>query len=397
MANPQKKQRRVIVIVLDSAGIGELPDAASFNDIGAATIQHIAEAVGGLKLPNLEALGLGTLAAIKGVAAVPAPQGYIGKMAELSIGKDTTTGHWELMGLIVKDAFRTYPTGFPLELIEQFVAATGRGVLGNKAASGTAIIDELGAEHLATGKWILYTSADSVFQLAAHEEKIPLAELYKACETARKLADSWRIGRVIARPFVGKPGSFVRTPHRHDYSMPPVGPTVLTALEKAGIPVVGVGKINDIFAGVGVGRSYSIVDNADGLARSLALISELTYGLLFVNLVDFDMQYGHRRDAPGYAHALQEFDQALPRVLAALEQQDLLVVTADHGCDPTFAEHTDHTREYVPLIVWSPCLKTGGSLGVRASFADVGATVAEAFGVGWQGAGTSFFRELSGG
>jgi phosphopentomutase len=396
MTNLEKKQRRVVVVVLDSAGIGELPDAASYGDVGAATLQHTAQAVGGLTVPHLEALGLGNIAPIAGVAAVPAPQGYVGKMAEVSLGKDTTTGHWELMGLIIKNAFRTFPFGFPAELIEKFVAATGHGVLGNKTASGTAIIDELGAEHLATGKWILYTSADSVFQLAAHEEKIPLAELYKACETARELANPWRIGRVIARPFVGKPGSFFRTPHRHDYSMLPTGPTVLTALESAGIPVVGIGKIHDIYAGVGVSRSYSMRDNADGLARSLALVSELKYGLLMVNLVDFDMQFGHRRDASGYARALQEFDQALPRIMAALEQEDLLVLTADHGCDPTFTAHTDHTREYVPLVVWSPSLRTGGSLGIRACFADVGATVAAAFGVDWHGAGKSFLPELAG-
>jgi phosphopentomutase len=396
MADPHGKQRRVVVVVLDSAGIGELPDAASYGDVGAATIQHTAKAVGGLKVPNLEALGLGTIATIAGVAAVPTPLGYFGKMAELSIGKDTTTGHWELMGLVVKDAFRTFPSGFPPELVKTFVAATGHGVLGNKAASGTAIIEELGAEHLDTGKWILYTSADSVFQVAAHEEKIPLSELYQACGIARKLVDPWRIGRVIARPFVGTPGSFSRTPHRHDYSMLPIGPTVLTALESAGIPVVGIGKIHDIYAGVGVERSYSIVNNADGMTHLLTVLSELKHGFLFVNLVDFDMQFGHRRDASGYARALEEFDRELPCIMGALKQNDFLVLTADHGCDPTFIAHTDHTREYVPLVVWSRNLKMGGSLGTRASFADVGATVAEAFGVMWNGAGTSFLSEVSG-
>ena len=396
MVDSGKKQRRVVVLVLDSAGIGELPDAALYGDVGAATIQHTADAVGGLNIPHLEALGLGRIAPIRGVAAVPNPTGYVGKMAELSAGKDTTTGHWEMMGLVVQDAFQTFPAGFPAELVDAFVAATGREVLGNKAASGTAIIDELGAEHLATGKWILYTSADSVFQLAAHEEKIPLDELYRACGIARKLLDPWRVGRAIARPFIGKPGSFQRTPHRHDYSILPTGKTVLTALESAGVPVIGVGKIRDIYAGVGIGAAYSIVDNVDGLARLLTLLSELPHGLLFVNLVDFDMQFGHRRDAVGYANALREFDQALPRIMGALGSDDLLIVTADHGCDPTYAAHTDHTREYVPLLVWSASLKAGGSLGVRASLADCGATVAETFRVNWNGPGISFLSELTG-
>jgi phosphopentomutase len=383
-----------VVLVIDSAGIGAMPDAADYGDAGAATLQHTAEAAGGLRLPNLERLGLGRVAPIQGVAAVPEPTGFSGKLAELSPGKDTTTGHWELMGRVLARAFSVYPQGFPPEIVAPFVERTGRGVLGNKAASGTAILEELGAEHLATGKWILYTSADSVFQLAAHEEKIPLEELYAACRLARGLLDPHRVGRVIARPFVGSPGSFQRTYHRHDFSMRPDGPTVLTALEAAGMPVVGVGKIHDIFAGDGVGRSVASEGNADGLAKTRALLGELERGLLFANYVDTDMVYGHRRDARGYARALEEIDVALAGILAALGPGDLLLITADHGCDPCFLAHTDHTREYVPLVAWSPALARGGDLGTRPGFADVGATVADWLGVAWDGAGRSILPEL---
>jgi phosphopentomutase len=387
----QSEQRfsRAVVVILDSLGIGELPDAAAFGDAGAATLQHIAEAVPGFSLPNLERMGLGRIAPIVGVPPAQNPSGYGGKMAERSVGKDTTTGHWELAGLVVKEAFSLFPHGFPPEIVEPFVARTGRGILGNKTASGTQILDELGEEHLRTGKWILYTSADSVFQLAAHEQKIPLEELYQACRQARALLDPYRVGRVIARPFVGQPGAFERTYNRHDFSFLPDGPTVLDALVAQGIEVTGVGKIPDIFAGVGISRSLPTHGNADGMAQTEALIDKGVEGLIFTNLVDFDMNYGHRRDPQGYARALEGFDRWLPSLLLKLGPQDLLIVTADHGCDPTYLAHTDHTREYVPVLVFSPRFSRGGDLGVRSSFADVAATLAAALGVPWNGPGTS--------
>ncbi len=397
MKNSKSKNdmsRRALVVVLDSAGIGELPDAARYGDSGAATLPHIYERVPKIHTPNLAALGLGHIAELRGLRADAPPSACFGKMAERSAGKDTTTGHWELMGLELEEPFQTFGEGFPEELLFAFREATGRGVLGNKAASGTAIIEELGKEHLATGDWIVYTSADSVFQLAAHEERVPLEELYAACEEARKICDGYRIGRVIARPFVGRPGSFTRTYNRHDYSMPPDGPTVLDALNEAGVPVSGVGKIRDIFAGAGVGESYATHGNAEGIEQTLALLGKQRSGLIFVNLVDFDMVYGHRRNVEGYARALEEFDRALPEILSALEKQDLLFITADHGCDPTFLSHTDHTREYVPLLAASPLFSQGVPLGTRGSFADLGATVAQALGVAWSGSGESFLGEL---
>jgi len=389
-------RRRVLVIVLDSAGIGELPDAAAYGDAGSATLPNLARAVGGLALPNLGVMGLGRIAPIEGVPAAARPDGFFGKMAERSPGKDTTTGHWELMGLVLSEPFATFPAGFPEAIVAEFVRRTGRGVLGNKAASGTAIIDELGPEHQRSGKWILYTSADSVFQVAAHEETIPLEELYRACRTAREFLDAHRVGRVIARPFVGAPGSYRRTYHRHDFSMKPTGPTVLDSLRRAGVPVWGVGKIGDIFAGQGVDRSEPTEGNKNGIEKTLSLLGEMERGLLFVNLVDFDMTFGHRRDTAGYARALAEFDAALPRIRERLRPGDILIITADHGCDPTFTAHTDHTREYVPLLAWCAG-EGGGDLGVRRSFADLGATVAEALGASWSGPGESFFTALAGG
>jgi phosphopentomutase len=389
-------RRRVLVIVLDSAGIGELPDAAAYGDAGSATLPNLARAVGGLALPNLGAMGLGRIAPIEGVLAAARPDGFFGKMAERSPGKDTTTGHWELMGLVLSEPFATFPAGFPEAIVAEFVRRTGRGVLGNKAASGTAIIDELGPEHQRSGKWILYTSADSVFQVAAHEETIPLEELYQACRAAREFLDAHRGGRVTARPFVGAPGSYRRTYHRHDFSMKPTGPTVLDALRRAGVPVWGVGKIGDIFAGQGVDRSEPTEGNKNGIEKTLSLLGEMERGLLFVNLVDFDMTFGHRRDTAGYARALAEFDAALPRIRERLRPGDILLITADHGCDPTFTAHTDHTREYVPLLAWRAGAG-GGDLGVRRSFADLGATVAEALGAAWSGPGESFFAALAGG
>ena len=388
------RTRRVLLVVLDSVGIGELPDAADYGDAGAATIQHTADAVGGLKIPNLEALGLGRVAPISGVRAVDTPLGWCGKLAAQSPGKDTTTGHWEMAGIVLDKPFGLFPDGFPPEIVDPFVAATGRGILANKAASGTAIIEELGAEHLSSGKWILYTSADSVFQLAAHEDLVPIEELYEACRIARELLDEHRVGRVIARPFVGEVGRFSRTYNRHDFSMKPSAPTVLTRLEEVGLPVVGVGKIHDIFAGEGVTRSVTTSGNADGLIKTEELLGDVDQGLIFVNLVDFDMLFGHRRNPEGYARALEAFDAFLPRLQAGLKDDDLLLLTADHGCDPSYVKHTDHTREYVPLLAWSPAMERGGDLGTGASFACVAATVAEALGLNWTGAGESIFGKL---
>jgi phosphopentomutase len=316
-------------------------------------------------------------------------------MTEQSQGKDTTTGHWEMMGLILKTPFRVYSDGFPPEIVDKFVQTTGREVLGNKAASGTEIIMELGEEHIKTGKWILYTSADSVFQLAAHEEKVPLAELYDACKKARELLNSYRVGRVIARPFVGRPGSFERTYNRHDFSMKPDGPTVLTALHDGGIEVIGIGKIHDIYAGVGISRSIPTSGNRDGLEGLKRILDEVKAGLVFINLVDFDMRFGHRRDPSGYAQALEEFDGYLNELLPELSSKDLLLITADHGCDPTFTAHTDHTREYVPILMYSTVWQAGKDLGVRETFADVGATVAQSLGIAWNGQGRSLLPVYS--
>lgn len=377
-------------MVLDSVGVGALPDADEYGDEGAATLPHAAEAVGGVTLPNLERLGLGCIVPIAGVGPVDKPLGYVGMMTEQSKGKDTTSGHWELMGLIVDEPFSLFPDGFPPEIVDPFVQATGRGILGNKPASGTKIVEELGEEHLRTGDWILYTSADSVFQVAAHEELVPLDELYQACQTARKQLDPWRVGRVIARPFVGQPGSFHRTYNRHDYSMAPDGPIVLEALQQAGVQVTGVGKIRDIYAGVGVDNSITTEGNQDSLDRLATLLDERTAGLVFANLIDFDMRFGHRRNPSGYTHALEEFDHGLQRLMERMTPDDLLLITADHGCDPTFSAHSDHTREFVPVIMWSPRFTSGGDLGTRETFADLGATVADALGAEWYGPGRSF-------
>jgi len=392
--------RRIAVIVLDSVGIGELPDADRFGDRGAHTLGHIAEYEASrgteLKLPNMAALGLGNIAPLAGVKRAERPRGFYGKMAEVSAGKDTMTGHWELMGLKIDTPFRTYPDGFPPELVGRFARETGRPVIGNRPASGTAIIEELGGEHLRTGAWIVYTSADSVFQVAAHEEIVPLQELYAACETARRLTlePEWSVGRVIARPFVGKPGAFTRTPNRRDYAVKPPGPTVLNRLKEAGLDVISVGKISDIFSGEGVTASHPTKSNDDGITRTAELLREPFHGLLFANLVDFDSLYGHRRDPAGYAAALRRFDERLPEILERLGRDDLLIITADHGNDPVH-HGTDHTREYVPLLVWSPAFGAGGSLGVRETFADVGATVADNFGLGRTEIGTSFLPEIT--
>lgn len=387
---------KISVIVLDSVGIGELPDAPSFGDAGAHTLGHILSTHPETKLPNLAKLGLGNIAPIPPVGPAEQPKGYYGKMAEVSSGKDTMTGHWELMGLKIDTPFQTYPEGFPRDLLERFEQETGRGTIGNKPASGTEILDELGEEHMRTGAFIVYTSADSVFQIAAHEEVIPLEELYKACQIARRLTlePEHSVGRVIARPFVGTPGNWKRTPNRHDYAVKPPEPTVLNGLKNAGFEVVSVGKINDIFSGEGISRSFPTKSNEHGIEETLRLLPEKYTGLLFTNLVDFDSLYGHRRDPKGYAGALEVFDRALPDLMAATGENDLLVITADHGNDPIHAG-TDHTREYVPLLIYGPSLKQPGqSLGIRATYSDLAATIADNFGIQGTGRGASFLKEL---
>lgn len=390
------KFERIAVIVLDSVGIGELPDADRYGDAGAHTLGHIAKRVPELALPRLRSWGLDRIAPIfdwqPGTAA---PGAYHGKMAEVSVGKDTMTGHWELMGLKLATPFQTFPDGFPPELIEPFQQRTGRKVIGNKSASGTQILDELGAEQMESGAWIVYTSADSVFQIAAHEEVIPLEELYRACEIARELTmdERFTVGRVIARPYEGRPGAFQRTPNRHDYAVKPPQPTVLNALKDGGYDVISIGKINDIFDGEGITRSQPTKSNADGIRRTAQVLEGSFRGLLFTNLVDFDSLYGHRRDPSGYAAALEEFDRALPELEALIGERDLLVVTADHGNDPTHPG-TDHTREYVPILLYSPAFNHPGVLPTRSSFSDLGATIADNFGVQAPPNGTSFLDLL---
>jgi len=380
---------RITIIILDSVGIGELPDAAAYGDQGSNTLANTAQAVGGLRLPHLGSLGLGNIAPIPGVPPADSPCASFGRMQEKSAGKDTTTGHWEIAGLIVSRPFPVYPEGFPRDLIEEFERRIGRHTLGNKPASGTAIIEELGAEHLRTGYPIVYTSADSVFQIAAHEEIIPVDELYAMCRIARELlTGDHAVARVIARPFTGKPGNFRRTPRRHDFSLPPTGKTILDTLKEKGLEVVAVGKIADIFAGRGITRSLATRDNQDGINKTRQSLQETGRGLIFTNLVDFDSLYGHRNDPVGYARALEAFDQRLPEILAALQDNDMLIITADHGCDPT-TPSTDHSREYVPLLVYGKKLPAGINLGTRETFADVAATVAEVFGFTWR-VGSSF-------
>ena len=366
-------------MVLDSVGIGEMPDAAAYGDAGSDTLGHIAQRRR-LRLPNLCRLGLGNIKPLEGLPPDASPAGSFGRCALASPGKDTTTGHWEMAGIHLDRPFPLYPRGFPREMLDEFERRMARRTLGNKAASGTKIIEELGAEHMRTGSPIIYTSADSVFQVAAHEEVIPLWELYKICETARELLRGpYEVGRVIARPFAGSPGSFTRTPNRKDYALPPPRGMLLDVLEERGITVHSVGKIFDVFLGRGI-RDYSKTkSNADGMAHTLEAMRSFDAGLIFVNLVDFDQQYGHRNDVEGYASALEEFDRWLPELFAAERDDDLAILTADHGCDPT-TPSTDHSREYVPLLVSGRRVKAGVNLGVRSSLSDIGQTVAENFG-----------------
>ena len=386
--------RRVILIILDACGIGELPDAGLYQDERSNTIGNTAKAVGGLKLPNLEKLGLGNIDTIPGVNRNASALANFGKMAELSVGKDSTSGHWEIMGLIVRKPFPVYPQGFPPEVIRKFERAIGRKVLGNKPASGTEIIGELGEEHIKSGKPIVYTSADSVFQIAAHEEIIPVEELYKTCKIARKmLVGEHGVARVIARPFVGKPGSFKRTERRRDFSLAPPSETVLDILKKNDIPVLGIGKIEDLFAGKGLSQSIHTKNNSDGMDKLVEATRLFKTGLIFINLIDFDMLWGHRNNPPAFAAGLEEFDRRLPEVTELLEKEDILIITADHGCDPT-TPSTDHSREYVPLLVYGRSIASNINLGIRESFSDVGATIAEIFDVEGTGNGKSFLKEI---
>ncbi|MGC2465422.1 MAG: phosphopentomutase [Candidatus Acidiferrum sp.] len=385
---------RVIWIVLDSVGIGELPDAADYGDVGRNTLGHIAESRP-LALPNLVRLGLANIASLAHLPPAASPIGAYGKGATRSPGKDTTTGHWEMAGVWLDQAFPVYPRGFPRELVAEFEKQIGRGTLGNKPASGTEIIKELGEEHVRTGKPIVYTSGDSVFQIAAHEDVIPIAELYRMCEIARKLLDGPnRVGRVIARPFAGTPGHFARTTRRHDYAVDPPKPMLLDVLAEQGVPVFGIGKIHDIYNGRGVEKYVTTTGNADGMSKMAAALQERKGGLIFCNLVDFDMLYGHRKNVEGFAESLEEFDRMLAPFLLLLGAADLMIITADHGCDPDPRwPTTDHSREYVPILAYSPEAGAAVNLGVRQTLADMGQTVAENFG-GMIPHGKSFLRDI---
>ncbi len=389
------KFERVIWIVLDSVGIGELPDAAEYGDTGRNTLGHIAESRP-LRIPTLVELGLANIAPLKYLQPAQVPRAFYGKGATYSPGKDTTTGHWEMAGVWLEQAFPVYKQGFPPEVLEPFEKQIGRKTLGNKPASGTEIIKELGEEHVRTGKPIVYTSGDSVFQIAAHEEVIPIAELYRMCEIARKLLDGkHRVGRVIARPFTGTPGNFMRTSRRHDYAVDPPKPMLLDVLKDRGVPVFGVGKIHDIYNGRGVDAYVTTKSNADGMEKLVEAARDRKSGLIFCNLVDFDMLYGHRKDLEGFARSLEEFDVWLESYLPLLTEHDLLMITADHGCDPDPRwATTDHSREYVPILAYTPANQHGTSLGVRGTLADMGQTIAENFGAAIPH-GKSFLGELS--
>ena len=386
--------QRVIIIVLDSVGVGALPDAYLYGDESSNTLGNIADTLGGLTLPNLESLGLGRIIPISGVSPSITPSGFYGKMSELSAGKDTTSGHWEMMGVVTSKPFPTYPNGFPKEIIDKFVNEIGRSILGNKTASGTEIIQELGEKHIKTGFPIVYTSADSVFQIAACEDVVPPSELYKMCETARNiLTGKHSVGRVIARPFIIKNGQFIRTDRRKDFSLAPPSSTVLDNALQKGLNVIGVGKIGDIFAHKGLSEEVHTQDNLDGILQTVKYIKKMFTGILFTNLVDFDMKYGHRNDVNGYANAIKTFDNSIPEIIELLGNEDVLFITADHGCDPT-TPGTDHSREYVPLLVYGKNLNRPCSLGIRQSFADVGATLTEIFGLKPLCYGQSFFKDL---
>lgn len=384
--------RRLFLIVLDSVGIGEAPDAAQFGDEGSNTVRAAVEA--GADLPNLRRLGLFNIDGMDWTEPEAAPIGAFGRMREASMGKDTTIGHWEIAGVVSPKPLPTFPDGFPPEIIRNFEKLTGRKVICNKPYSGTQLLLDYGREHVETGALMVYTSADSVFQVAAHEDIVPIEELYHDCELAREmLTGDYAVGRVIARPFVGEYPNYTRTARRHDYSLQPPRATVLNNLEDAGYECIGVGKISDIFAGSGITQQIRTQNNTDGIAKTLDLMENDFEGICFVNLVDFDMVYGHRNDAPGYARALMEFDQALPKFMEQMGEDDLLIITADHGCDPS-TPSTDHSREYTPMLAWSKKIRPGANLGTRTTFADIGATVLEYFGLENRTDGQSFLKEI---
>lgn len=387
--------KRIFLVVMDSVGIGEAPDAEKFGDKGSHTLGHIAERMNGLNMPNMGMLGLSNIEEIKGIEPAQKPMAFYTKMEEASNGKDTMTGHWEIMGLNIQTPFRVFPDGFPDELLSELETRTGRKIIGNKPASGTEILDELGEEHMKTGALIVYTSADSVLQIAAHEEIVPIEEQYKICKIARELTldEKYMVGRVIARPFLGEPGNFKRTPNRHDYALKPFGRTVMNELKDAGLDVLSIGKIADIYDGEGVTESLRTVSNMDGMDKLLQTLEQDFTGLSFLNLVDFDALFGHRRDPEGYGKALEEYDARLTEVFSKLTEDDLLIITADHGNDPVHYG-TDHTREYVPLLAYSKGMAEGKELPIRNTFADIGATIAENFEVKMPEHGTSFLNEL---
>ncbi len=388
--------KRAIIVILDACGVGELPDATAYGDSGSSTIPHVADAVGGLKMPNCQRLGLGNIVQIKGVASNPNAMAAFGKMAEKSPGKDSTTGHWEIAGVTLDAPFPVFPQGFPRDLVLELERRAGVKTIGNVAASGTEIIERLGEEHLKTSAIILYTSADSVLQLAAHEELYPIERQYEICRIARELCTGpYDVGRVIARPFVGKPGAFTRTPRRKDFSRLPPRPTLLDKLAERGDKVMSIGKIYDLFAGQGISKSIKTANNAEVMEQLIATVqADREHALIFANLVDFDQLWGHRNDEVQFARALEEFDLELPSLVESLRDEDLLVITADHGCDPTIKTSTDHSREYVPLLVYGRRFKGKVDLGTRETFADVAATLAEYFGIEPYFPGRSFWREL---
>lgn len=386
---------RVIWIVLDSVGMGELPDADRFGDLGSNTLGNIAERVGGLHLPNMVKIGLGNIEGMKNLDKTDVPTGCFARLAEISNGKDTTTGHWEMVGIHSEDPFPTYPKGFPEDIVKEFEDKTDTKILGNKPASGTAILDELAAEHVRTGNPIVYTSADSVFQIAAHEDVIPPYELYRMCEIAREmLKDEHAVARVIARPFVGTEGAWKRTANRRDFSLQPPATTVLDELKATGKDVIGVGKIEDIFANKGITEAVHNQDNMDGVNHTLHYMKENNEGLIFTNLVDFDSQFGHRNNVEGYAKALEEFDGRMEEIIANMKDTDVLFINADHGCDPT-TPSSDHSREYVPFLAYGKPLKAGVDLKTRKTFADIGQTVADIFGLEPIAIGESFLKDIA--
>lgn len=390
------KFKRAIILVIDACGLGELPDAADYGDIGSATIPNVASAVGGLNMPNCQKLGLGNITEIKGVPPAEKPSGSFGKMAEKAAGKDSTSGHWEMAGVVIEKPFPTFPDGFPKDLVERFEKEASIKTIGNIAASGTEIIERLGKEHIESGAIILYTSADSVFQLAGHEDIISVKRLYEICVIAREmLTGDYAVGRVIARPFTGEPGNFVRTASRRDFSLEPPADTILDLLNKTNRRILSIGKIFDLFVGRGISRKIKTANNSEVMQNLIETVeNNAEYDLIFANCVDFDEKWGHRNDEKNFALSLEEFDVQLGDLLDKLRDDDLLIITADHGCDPTIKTSTDHSREYVPLLVYSKNARAGVNLGTRETFADIACTLADIFGLKHKFVGTSFYENI---